>query len=223
MLARTPSYCFCRKVLWFCFSRSLKAIKRPWARFALPFAVVNIIKMIFVMKLRLHEGRCSPMIILLCNLLRWNLSKCSQFVKFVLPIIKKLEKRDVTKAVSLLFAILCYLSLSQIWSYEFFYQHTLGRAQMCLMVQQILGNSICGNVINLAQEIPILLVAKHHEMEKNFAKIYIWACVNFRIGRLLAICPTVFFFGFSGVLNRYVRTQISRGQKTLWSLLKRQN
>ena len=72
------------------------------------------------MKLRLHEGRCSPMIILLCNLLRWNLSKCSQFVKFVLPIIKKLEKREVTKAVSLLFAILCYLSLSQIWSYEFF-------------------------------------------------------------------------------------------------------
>ena len=81
------------------------------------------------------------------------------------------------------------------------------------MVQQILGNSICGNVINLAQEIPILLVAKHHEMEKNFAKIYIWACVNFRIGRLLEICPTVFFFGFSGALNRYVRTQISRGQK----------
>ena len=41
------------------------------------------------------------------------------------------------------------------------------------MIQQILGNSICGNVINLAQEIPISLVAKHHEMEKNFAKIYI--------------------------------------------------
>ena len=120
MLARTPSYCFCRKVLWFCFSRSLKAIKRPWARFALSFAVVNIIKMIFVMKLRLHEGRCSPMIILLCNLLRWNLSKCSQFVKFVLPIIKKSEKREVTKAVSTLFAIWCYLSLSQIWSYELF-------------------------------------------------------------------------------------------------------
>ena len=120
MLARTPSYCFCRKVLWFCFSRSLKAIKRRWARFGPSFAVVNIIKMIFVMKLRLHEGRCSPMIILLCNLLRWNLSKCSQFVKFVLPIIKKLEKREVTKAVSLLFAILCYLSLSQTWSYEFF-------------------------------------------------------------------------------------------------------
>ena len=104
-------------------------------------------------------------------------------------------------------------SISNLVLWIFFYQHTLGRAQICLMVQQILGNSICGNVINLAQEIPILLVAKHHEMEKNFAKIYIWACVNFQIGRLLAICPTVFFFGFSGVLNRYVRTQISSGQK----------
>ena len=120
MLARTPSYCFCRKVLWFCFSRSLKAIKRRWERFGLSFAIVNIIKMIFVMKLRLHEGRCSLMIILLCNLLRWNLSKCSQIVKFVLPIIKKLEKREVTKAVSSLFAILCNLCLSQIWSCELF-------------------------------------------------------------------------------------------------------
>ena len=120
MLARTPSYCFCGKVLWFCFSRSLKAIKRRWARFGLSFAVVNIIKLIFVMKLRLHVGRCSPMIILLCNLLRWNLSKCSKFVKFVLPIIKKSEKGEVKKAVSSLFAILCYLPLSQIWSYELF-------------------------------------------------------------------------------------------------------
>ena len=41
------------------------------------------------------------------------------------------------------------------------------------MVQQILGNSFSGNVINLPQKIPILFVAKHHEMEKNFAKIYI--------------------------------------------------
>ena len=65
-----------------------------------------------------REG--SPMIILLCNLLRWNLSKCSQFVKLVLPIIKKSEKREVKKAVSSLFAILCYLPLSQIWSYELF-------------------------------------------------------------------------------------------------------
>ena len=120
MLARTPSYCFCRKVLWFCFSMSLKAIKRRWARLGQSFAAVNIIKMIFLMKLRLHEGRRSPAIILLCNLLRWNLSKCSQFVKFVLPIIKKLGKKGITKAASSLFAILCHLSISQIWSYEFF-------------------------------------------------------------------------------------------------------
>ena len=150
MLARTPSYCFCRKVLWFCFSMSLKAIKRRWARLGQSFAAVNIIKMIFLMKLRLHEGRRWPAIILLCNLLRWNISKCSQFVKFVLPIIKKLGKKGITKAASSLFAILCHLSISQIWSYEFFYQKALGRAQICLMVRQILGNSIWGSAINLA-------------------------------------------------------------------------
>ena len=33
----------------------------------------------------------------------------------------KVGKKGVTKAVSSLFAILCYLSLSQIWSYELFF------------------------------------------------------------------------------------------------------
>ena len=46
-----------------------------------------------------------------------------------------------------------------------FYQHALGREQICLMVQQILGNSIRGNAINLAQKIPIFFVAKHYVME----------------------------------------------------------
>ena len=32
----------------------------------------------------------------------------------------KAEKKGVTKAVSSLFSILCFLPLSQIWSYEFF-------------------------------------------------------------------------------------------------------
>ena len=49
------------QVLFF-ISRSLKAIKR----FGLSFAVVNIIKMIFVTRLRLHEGRCLPVLIWLC-------------------------------------------------------------------------------------------------------------------------------------------------------------
>ena len=33
MLARTPSYCFCKKILWFCFTRSLKAIESRRVRF----------------------------------------------------------------------------------------------------------------------------------------------------------------------------------------------
>ena len=45
-----------------------------------------------------------------------------------------------------------------------FYQQALGRAQI-LIVQQILGNSIWGNAINLAQKIPIFFVAKHYVME----------------------------------------------------------
>ena len=57
---------FLRKFLCFRFSRSLKVIKRQWARFEPSFAVVDIFKMIFVINLRLHEERRSPAIIWLC-------------------------------------------------------------------------------------------------------------------------------------------------------------
>ena len=50
------------QVVFLSISRSLKAIKK----FGLSFAVVNIIKMIFVTRLRLHEGRCLPVLIWLC-------------------------------------------------------------------------------------------------------------------------------------------------------------
>ena len=74
----------------------------------------------------------------------------------------KAEKIGVTEEVSSLFVIFCLLSLSQIWPYEYFYQQALGRAQICLTVQQILGNSTEGNAINLARKIPIFkFVAKH--------------------------------------------------------------
>ena len=90
LLALAPAYCFSKRNLRFCFSRSLKAIKRQWARFGLSFAIVNIIKMIFVIKLRLHEGRRLPSIIWIClwfsSICFGEISKFSQFVEIVLPI-----------------------------------------------------------------------------------------------------------------------------------------
>ena len=56
---------------------------------------------------------------------------------------------------------------------NFFYQQALGRAQICLMVQQILGN-----VINLTQKAPISFVTKHYKMEEDFANIGICVCVG---------------------------------------------
>ena len=98
--------------------------------------------MIFVNRLRLHEGRHLPVIIWLCFLFSsiclgevsqnflnlWNLSSRS---------FKSRKKEGVTKAVFSLLAILCFLPLSQIWCYDFFYQQALGRAQICLTIQQI--------------------------------------------------------------------------------------
>ena len=80
------------------------------------------------------------------------------------PTFKSLNK-GVTKAVSSLFAILCFLRLSQIWSYEFFFcQQAPGRAQISLTVHQISGNSAGGNMINLARKIPIFLC---HKTQRN--------------------------------------------------------
>ena len=45
---------------------------------------------------------------------------------------------------------------------NFCYQQALGRAQICLTFQQILGNSTEGNGINLTQKIPVFFVAKHY-------------------------------------------------------------
>ena len=42
----------------------------------------------------------------------------------------------------------------------FFYQQVLQGEQICLTVQQILGNSTEGHTINLARNIPIFFVAK---------------------------------------------------------------
>ena len=121
------------------------------ARFGLSVFVVNIIKVIFDFKLRLHEGRRSPAIIWLylwfssicvgeisqnCHCL-WN---CP--ADYLKP-----EKIGVTKAVSSLFAILCFLPLSQIWSSDFLLSTcSEGRAQICSTLQQILGKrdkSVC--------------------------------------------------------------------------------
>ena len=52
-----------------------------------------------------------PLIFL--NLLRWHLSKFSQFGNIILPIIQKPKKIGVTMAVSSLYAILCFLPPSQ--------------------------------------------------------------------------------------------------------------
>ena len=48
---------------------------------------------------------------------------------------------------------------------NFVYQQVLGRAQICLTVRQIFGNSTEGNAINLARKIPVFFVAKHYGME----------------------------------------------------------
>ena len=72
---------------------------------------------------------------------------------------------------------------------NFFYWQALGRTQICLMVQQILGNFTEGNVTNFTWKSPIFFVAKHCVIEWKFAKIGILACVDFWImGHTYSFC-----------------------------------
>ena len=88
--------------------------------------------MIFVIKLSLHEGKRSPVVICLW----FSLVKSLKIITIseICPVDQlksKRKKQGLQRQFSPLFAILCFLPLSQIWSYEFFiYQQALGRAQM---------------------------------------------------------------------------------------------
>ena len=145
-----------RKFLCLGFSRSLKATKRWWARFGLSFAVVNINKMIFVIKLKLHEGRRSQVIIWFCLLFSsicfgeisqnfhnlGNLS-CQSF---------KSRKNRGYKGNFLAFCNVVFSSsISNLVFLNFFTHQSSGRAQICLTVQHILGNSTEGNATNLTR------------------------------------------------------------------------
>ena len=77
----------------------------------------------------------------------------------------------------------------------FFNQQALGREQIYLTVQQILGNSIEGNAINIIRGIPIFFVAKNYVMEYNFAKIYICACLKLESIVFWQSFPPCFLFG----------------------------
>ena len=64
----------------------------------------------------------------------------------------------VTKVTSSLFAILCFLPLSQIWSYELFLP--TGTRKYCQLGSTIVSTD--GNAINLARKIPISLSQNIH-------------------------------------------------------------
>ena len=165
---------------------SLKAIKRQLARIGLLLAAVYIKKIIFIIKLRFHKGRHLLVIIWLClwfsSIFFGEISQnFHKLWKLSWQSFKSWKKIGCEKKFS------CYLEFCVFFLYlkfgpmNFFYWQALGRTQICLTVQQILGNSTVGNVINFTRKIPIFFVAKHYVMEQKFAKIGIWACVDYRI------------------------------------------
>ena len=168
MLARTPAYYSSKNFSFFCFCRSLKVIERAMRKVQTIVCCTKYCKNDF--RYWAKALWSSSVIIRLCL---WFSSICLGEIsqnfhnlwRLSCPTFKSLNK-GVTKAVSSLFVILCFLRLSQIWSYEFFFcQQAPGRAQICLTVHQISGNSAGRNMINLARKIPIFFVTKHNVMK----------------------------------------------------------
>ena len=205
MLARTPAYYSSKNFSFFCFCRSLKVIERAMSKVQTIVCCTKYCKNDFRSWAKALWS--SSVIIRLCL---WFSSICLGEIsqnfhnlwRLSCPTFKSLNKR-VTKAVSSLFAILCFLRLSQIWSYEFvFCQQAPGRAQICLTVHQISGNSAGGNMINLARKIPIFCC---HKTQRNEVELRQDLYLSMRkLSNLspLAIFPTVFSFrltSFSGV------------------------
>ena len=77
----------------------------------------------------------------------------------------KAGKIGVTKAVSSLYAILCFLKFGLM---KFILSSGIGRAQICLTVHQIIGNSTERIAINLARK--ILILSHKYCIELNFFK-----------------------------------------------------
>ena len=154
----------------FHFSMSLKAFKRWQARIGLSFATVYIKKIIFIIKLGFHKGKCLLMIIWLClwfsSIFFGEISQnFHKLWKLSWQSFKSWKKIGWEKKFS------CYLEFCVFFLYlkfgpmNFFYWQALRRTQICSTVQQILGNSTKGNMINFTWKIPIFFVTKHYVME----------------------------------------------------------
>ena len=102
-------------------------------------------------------------------------------MKFARPLNRKPKRNRGYKGSFLAICNFVFSSSISNLVLRFFHQQALGRAQTCLTVQQILGNSTQGNAINLSRNIPTFFVVKHFVMEENLAKIGIWACAHFPI------------------------------------------
>ena len=179
--------------------------------------------MIFVVKLRFHEERRSPVIIWL-----WFSSVC--FGKFpkILKICGnfltdhlKAEKIGVKEAISSLLAILCFLPLPQIWSYEFLLSTGTGEGTNMFNGPANLKRFHLKKRDQSSSKDPHFLYRNYNVLKWNFANVYIWACVNFQ-NLLLHLLPfgSLFHGVFFSVDLFFRRTQISRRQKIQWSLLK---
>ena len=129
-----------------------KAMSKVWTT----FAVVKIIKIFFIIRLRLHKGRPSPAIICLCL---WFSSICFSEIFQNFHNLWKLSSQTFKSLQKwwLQMQFPCYLQFYVFFLHLIFglmnFQQALGRAQICLMVQQILGNSTEGNAINLTGKV----------------------------------------------------------------------
>ena len=126
---RSPDLLFVFLKFFFRFLSSLKAIKRTMSKVETIVCCSKYCQNDFryLVEVPRREALASHNLafpLVFFNLLQWNLSKFSQICENR-PADHLNAEKIVMKAVSSLFAILCFLPLSQIRSYEFFSTGTI--------------------------------------------------------------------------------------------------
>ena len=172
MSARTPAYCFSRKCLCFRFSRSLKSIKR---------AMRKVQTIVFFSKYHQNDFLYGAKIPRREALAGDNLALPLIFILWKICPTDHLKAKKNWGCWGSFLALCNFVFSSSIsnlvlWIF-FFLSKGIRRAQICLTVQQILGNFIKRRDQSCSKDLYVLC----RKTVRSGIELRIWTCVNFQL------------------------------------------
>ena len=171
MSARTPAYCFSRKCLCFCFSRSLKSIKRAMRKVQtiVFFSKYHQNDFLYGAKIPRREALAGDNLALPLIFILWKICPVDH--------LKAQKNWGCWGSFLTLCNFVFSSSISNLFLWIFFLSKGIRRAQICLTVQQILGNFIKRRDQSCSKDLYVLC----RKTVRSGIELRIWACVNFQL------------------------------------------